>query len=217
MRNTSTMKVSTDKAEFQTYLLGITGGIGSGKSYVCRLFSKHGIPVYDTDKKAKYIIGSNEELQRKIVEFIPGAFSNGIYDTKHVAHIIFSDEEKRLRLTDLVGSYLKEDFKNFIVANADSKALCVESAILQSKWLNDIIDGVLEVVADEELRISRIIKRDGRTREQALDIMKTQKPYPSPTFVLQNDNDDVEQKVLSILKTIQNHYTTSKPKPYTCL
>lgn len=115
------MKVSVNGMDIQTFLLGITGGIGSGKSYVSRLFVKHGIPVYDTDKMAKAVIANNQDLRDKISELIPAAFSNGIYDTKHVAQVIFSDDEKRLQLTDLVGLYLKDDFEKFITKNSNSK------------------------------------------------------------------------------------------------
>ena len=71
-----------------------------------------------------------------------------------------------------------------------------------------MLDGVLEVVADEETRISRIVSRDGRSREQALSIMKTQSRFSNPTFTIANNGQDVEKNVLDIIKNIQSRYKT---------
>lgn len=191
------------KPVHETYLLGITGMIGSGKSYVCRMFARRGIPVYDTDKAAKLAIATNKELRDKISQLIPGAFDdNGEYNKKMVASVIFSDEDKRVAITDLVGSWIKDDFNIFIDDNSLSRIVCVESAILQSSWLIGMLDGVLVVNAPDDVRLARIIERDGRTAEEAKAIMRVQSDYSAPTFTITNDGPDVEKDVFSIIKTI---------------
>ena len=188
------------------YVLGITGGIGSGKSYVSDLFTKnHGIPVYDSDTAAKNAINNNEELRDKIKQLIPNAFAaDGSYDRKHVAKLIFTDNDLRNSLTLLVSSYMREGFDAFC-ESTNSKLVCVESAVFESTWMIDVLSGILDVRAPVDMRVERVLLRDKhRTEEDVRAIIDAQRPCMDPNFVIVNDgthviDDDIRAIITHIL------------------
>ena len=143
--------------------IGITGGIGSGKSTVCRIFSTLGIPIYDADSRAKSLMTTDGILIEQIKkEFGVLSFrSDGNMDREYLARTVFQDKEKLERLNKLIHPRVAQDYERWV-----------------SEQKNDYLlkeDKVILVHAPSEIRIKRVLERDPqRTRQQVEDIMRNQ-------------------------------------------
>lgn len=149
-------------------IIGITGGIGSGKSTICKKYEQQGYRIYDCDKEAKRIIVSNPQVRARIIALLgEDVYEGDTYRTDLVAQRVFADKQKLKALNEIVHPAVREDI---IVKNAEckvqSEGLVVESAILMSSGLGDLCDKVVLVTASEETRIARVMARDGATEEQ---------------------------------------------------
>ena len=135
-------------------IIGITGGIGSGKSTIARALAARGYAVYDCDREAKRIIAENKDVQQQIIALLgPEAFVNGVYNTAYVAQRVFREPELLERLNQIVHPAVKEDI-------LEKQPDFVESAILYEAGLDAICDKIFVVDAPEEIRIARTIARD---------------------------------------------------------
>ena len=135
-------------------IIGITGGIGSGKSTIARALAARGYAVYDCDREAKRIIAENKDVQQQIIALLgPEAFVNGVYNTSYVAQRVFAEPELLERLNQIVHPAVKEDI-------LEKQPDFVESAILYEAGLDAICDKIFVVDAPEEIRIARTIARD---------------------------------------------------------
>ena len=163
-------------------ILGCTGGIGSGKSYVCRIFSSMGIPVYDSDTKTKQLYEKDASLLAELAKLAGAHILNPdkSLNKKALAAAIFSSKELMQEVKDLVYPVLMEDFncwKNtFESKNVSEKGIIsvpfaiMESAvILESPVVLKAMDKVLTVSAPDNVRIERVLKRNGGTR---IDVIK---------------------------------------------
>lgn len=168
--------------------IGITGGIGSGKSYVCRLLEERGISVYDCDSHAKRLMAEQEDVRRQITSLIgPDAYIQNSPSTLNkavVARFLMSSPENAHALEDIVHPAVIDDYLRSGIA-------WVESAILFESGLNNFVDRVVVVTAPEEVRIVRVMERDGITREKALEWIHRQLPQDylvaRAHFVIVND------------------------------
>ena len=152
-------------------IVGITGGIGSGKSTIARALAARGFDVYDCDKEAKRIIAENKEVQRRITELLgPEAFvhrpsSLGIsYNTAYVAQRVFAEPELLARLNAIVHPAVKADILQRSPFSPSERGkggvLFIESAILYEAGLDELCDRIIQVEAPEEVRLARTIARD---------------------------------------------------------
>ena len=176
-------------------LIGLTGGMGAGKSTVADLFKTLGIPVYNSDDRAKALMSSNQEV-RKSIEDLLGAdayTSNGELNRSWIASQVFSDPEKLDKLNAIVHPAVHQDIEKWAVEPAQKNApyMLQETAILFEENLVSRMNAVILVVADIEERVSRIQKRDHISREQILDRMKHQwtdeQKIPLSDYVIFND------------------------------
>lgn len=155
-------------------LIGITGGIGSGKSTVAAELLKRGYPVYDTDKAAKTIIVHNPAV-RSQVELIFGSevFEGDRYRTDLVAKQVFADRSLLQRLNKVVHPAVIFDLQHWY--RQQKAELCFfETALLTESGLDKVCDAVIEVTAPVEVRIERTMSRDHSTREQVLARIQAQ-------------------------------------------
>ncbi len=147
-------------------IIGITGGIGSGKSTIAQELAKRGFAVYDCDREAKRIIAENTEVQRAIIELLgEEAFvkkgTGYIYNTEHVAKRVFAEPELLEALNNIVHPAVKEDILAYPRPLPKGKGvLIIESAILFEAGLDKLCDKIIVVEAPEEVRIARTIARD---------------------------------------------------------
>lgn len=178
--------------------IAVTGGIGCGKSVVCRILSEKGFQVYDCDSRAKTLVDTSPEIIENIASGIcPEAVRNNngslVLDRRRLAQDVFSDPEKLTRLNALVHGAVIEDIKLWYETNADGTSpLFVETAILYQSGLDKVVDIVWEVAAPVELRLQRACLRDGATSQAIAARIRAQqitvrRPHPR-VFKLTNDD-----------------------------
>jgi dephospho-CoA kinase len=154
--------------------VGLTGGIGSGKSTVARVFETLGIPVYYADKEARRIMNTDAPLKAAIIKnFGEASYIKGELNRKHIASIVFNDPEKLLLLNGLVHPATKKDGEEWMKIQTSPYAIH-EAALIFEAGVNERLDHVIGVYAPEELRIQRTIERDSVNREEVLKRMQSQ-------------------------------------------
>ena len=149
-------------------IIGITGGIGSGKSTIARALAARGYAVYDCDREAKRIIAENKDVQQQIIALLgPEAFVNGVYNTSYVAQRVFREPELLERLNLIVHPAVKADIIRHSPLSGSAASplinppfLFLESAILYESGLDELCDKIFVIEAPEEIRIARTIARD---------------------------------------------------------
>lgn len=148
--------------------VGITGGMGSGKSTVCRLFAQKGIAVYDSDAAAKRLMQEDGALRRQLAgRFGEGTFRNGVLDRAYLAGIVFADPQALADLNALVHPVVMRDFDAW-AARQEGSYVILESAILFEAGLEGCVDKTVAVLAPRELRIERTCRRDGCGADQVV-------------------------------------------------
>ncbi len=178
-----------------TQTIGITGGIGSGKSFVSHILRVCGFTVYDCDSNAKAIMDQDPEIRRKLAEMIGPSTINtdGSINRPRLAQIVFGDKTKLAILDAIVHGAVISDVK--ACARRTPGLFFVESAILYTSGLWKYVDRIWEVTADIETRISRVSARDNASRQQVLQRIHSQNNETEPKEcsivpeVIHNDDD----------------------------
>ena len=161
-----------------TLQIGITGGIGSGKSLISKIFHCLSIPVYDADSRAKYVMTTDGILIQDIKkEFGELSFEDGVLNRNYISKVVFENPEKLARLNELVHPRVADDYKRWVGEQSDHPYVLKEAALLFESGSHKMLDKLIFVSASEDLRIKRVLKRDPhRTRSQVEDIIKNQMP-----------------------------------------
>lgn len=189
-------------------IIGVTGGIGSGKSYICRIISSLGFPVYNCDAEAKKLMNTNKHIINSLKQLIGenSYDSEGNLNKPIIAQFLFANEENAHKINSVVHPVVKEDFRSWASAqNAD--LIFMESAILFESGFNDVVDNVITITVPPETRIERTIRRDNTTREQVIARMNQQmqdeeRVRLSDYIICNNTNDNVEQQIKTIIETL---------------
>ena len=178
----------------------VTGGIGSGKSAVCALLRKRGIPVYDSDSRVKELYKSRRSLVPRLEKALgcPLRQDDGTLDKARLSALIFSDEGARETLESIVYPILLKDFQRWR-SRQKAPFVVLESAIILSKPIFDgLADAVVLVDAPRELRIRRVMERDGVSREQVQRRLEAQDlPLEKVNVTLSNSGsaEELQQAV----------------------
>lgn len=149
--------------------LGVTGGIGSGKSVVCRLLQMLDVPVYDSDSRAKWLMANSLALRERLcARFGTEIYEGGVLQRRVLAERVFSNAEALAALNAIVHPAVAEDFCAWAAVREAEGAdvVVLESAILMSSGFDRFVDRCVAVVAPEELRVARAVARDGASVEQ---------------------------------------------------
>lgn len=158
-------------------IVGITGGIGSGKSTLSERFRNAGFPVYDTDKAARRLQNEDSVLREQIIGvFGPESYTGRELNRKYVASLVFEKPELLSRLNELVHPAVRNDFQIWAARHSDSQLLFLECAILFEGGFNRFTNKIIVVSASEDERIARVVRRDGLTPDQVKSRMKNQLP-----------------------------------------
>lgn len=190
--------------------LGITGGIGSGKTSVCRVFNVLGIPVFSADPEAKKIIDNDTNIKRSINKIAgKDLYKEGTIDRMELASMIFNDPELLRKVNHLVHPVVFEHFLKWSDLQG-APYVIMEAAILFESGASSLVDRVATVVAPVEERISRVTRRNKLTREQVLDRIKNQmddesKIKLSDYVIYNSENDMIIPAILKIHEDILNH------------
>lgn len=194
-----------------TKIIGLTGGIGSGKTTIANYFSTLGFPVYIADDEARKIMRLPEIVQAIKNTFGDTVFENAILNREKLANIVFNDPEKLKKLNDIVHPAVKKDFQKWILNYKAFPYIIYEAAILFETGRYKDCDSVITVTAPLESRIERVINRDNTTREQVLDRINKQwndeQRNSKSDYVIENSNLESAKlqidKILKILKIKQ--------------
>lgn len=147
---------------------GITGGIGSGKSFVCKRLKARGINVYDCDTAAKRLIRTSPEIRQRLTALIgEDAYHGEVLNKAAVAKFLLANEANAKAIDDIVHPAVFRDFQ-------ESGMQWMESAIMYESGINQLVDRVIVVTAPLEVRIQRVMKRDGISRDNVLQWMQRQ-------------------------------------------
>ena len=157
-----------------TKIIGLTGGIGSGKSTIAEFISSLGIPVYIADEEAKKITNSPLVIDEISKTFGTNLIKNNNIDREKLASLVFKHKEKLVLLNSIIHPMVAKDFSNWLKVHKDKKLVCKESAILFETGNNKDCDFVITISAPIEDRIQRVMLRDNSSREQILERMNNQ-------------------------------------------
>lgn len=157
-----------------TLKIGITGGIGSGKSTVAKVFEVLGIPVYYADEAARRVMNEDEEVRKQIIQhFGASSYKNNQLDRAYIGSQVFNDKKKLELMNSLVHPATIRDSENWMQRQTTPYAI-KEAAIIFESGTQDQYDYIIGVTAPVSLRLLRAMKRDGSTREQVLARMEKQ-------------------------------------------
>jgi len=189
--------------------IGLTGGIGSGKSIVGKAFEMMGVPVYVADVEAKKIMVSDPEVRRLLIS----RFGDQIYDSnlninrKLLAEIVFNYSEALKDINSIVHPAVRADFKRWSELYSQSSYVIQESAILFDTGLYRNFDKIITVAAEEEIRIQRVVERDSTSRELIADRMRNQfsesERIAKADFVIYNNTELILPQIDLINKKIR--------------
>jgi len=188
-------------------IVGLTGGIGSGKTTVSNMFNDLGVPVYIADLEAKKLMATSKVIKRKLIDlFGPKAYENNELNRAYIASKIFNDKVYLDKMNAIIHPKVATHFKQWLQKQA-SKYVIKEAAIIFEHNMQSQYDYIITVIANEEERIKRIIKRDNTSKEKIVSIIKNQisdqEKVKMTDFVIINDQlDHTKAQVLKIHNTI---------------
>lgn len=187
--------------------IGVTGGIGAGKSVICRIFKSLGVPVYDADGRAKDLMTTDGILISQIKkEFGELSYrGDGSLDRSHLSKATFGKPERLSVLNGLVHPRVAQDYSLWLQGQAGKKYVVREAALIFEAGANQGIDKIIVVAAPDELRIQRVLERDRhRTKADVEAILKSQWPQDEKIrradFVIYND-----EKQMILPQVLQLH------------
>ena len=193
--------------------IGITGGIGSGKTTVCKLFELLGTPVYYADDASKQLLVSDPGIKAKIVT----VFGEGILDENNsisrqkVAQHVFGNEEELKKLNFIMHPAVALHFDTWLKQHSTSVYILKEAAIMFESGAYLQMDQIITVAATEELRIMRVMKRDGTSREEVLRRIKAQlseeERIKRSQYIIRNDEQ--QMVIPQVLKLHQKFLSNS--------
>ena len=193
-------------------IIGITGGIGSGKSTVCNVFKLLKVPIFEADKVAKELLNTHPKIKSGLIhQFGRKIYTeNGTVDRKNLAEVIFNDKIQLKKINDLVHPVVREEFKKWVANHEQYSYVIHEAAILFESGFYKMMDYTILVSAPREKRINWVMERDAMNRQQVEERMKNQMPEVEKqklaSVVLMNDNYNLLiPKIVEIDKNIREH------------
>lgn len=189
-------------------ILGLTGGIGTGKSTVANMLKGKGIPVVDTDLISREVIQYPEIIEKIKLEISNEVFDfNNKLDRKKMSEIVFENQEKLKKLNEIMHpEILKKMWNEVEKLKKDYKIIVVDIPLLFEINMEKEVDKILLIYSSKEIQIKRIMNRDGRTREEAIKIINSQMPLykkrEKSDYIIQN-NDSLEKLEKNLDKIVQ--------------
>lgn len=178
-----------------TKIIGLTGGIGSGKTTIANHLKSLGIPVYNSDDQAKKILYLPETIDSLKSAFGNVVFTNELFDKDKLAKLVFNNPEQLKLLNKIIHPAVKVDFENWLKANKNSPLIIKEAAILFESGSYKDCDVIISISAPQEIRIQRVIERDHLTYEEVMSRINNQwtdeMRNKKSDYVI--DNQDVEK------------------------
>ncbi len=192
----------------KTKVIGLTGGIGSGKTTIANYFRSQGIPVYIADDEAKAILYTPAAVKEVQEEFGDAVLTNGIPDRGKLAEVVFNDPDKLKKLNSIIHPKVLEHFNEWLNKHRNEIFIIREAAILFESGRYKDCDAIILVTAPKEVRIQRVMDRDSTTREKVIERMNSQwddekKAALSDFVIINTDVEEAKRKVDEILKILK--------------
>jgi dephospho-CoA kinase len=190
--------------------IAITGGIGSGKSYVSALLQAGGIPIYNTDDEAKRLMLSDEGIRRDLIALLgEEVYRDGALNKPLLASYLFADSSNAARINGIVHPRVKEDFLRWVKLHTQKEIVGMECAILFEAGFEDAVDAVVMVYAPEDIRLERAMKRDSATEAQIRARMNAQisdeEKCRKSDYVIHNDGSlSLENQLSALVGQLKN-------------
>ncbi len=190
-------------------ILGITGGIGSGKTTVTNIFSLMKVPVYIADIESKRITASSPIVRKKLIELFGEELYNGTELNKSLlASHIFTDSQKMNTVNAIIHPEVEKDFKQWLIKNKNAKVVIHEAAILFESGFNKLVDKIITVYTPLEKRVERTMKRDNSSREEVINRINNQmsdekKKELSDFVIVNNEKESLIEQVTTILNKLE--------------
>jgi dephospho-CoA kinase len=193
-------------------IIGLTGGIGSGKTTIANFFKSQGVPLYIADDEAKAILFTPEAIEEVLEAFGDSVMTDGIPDKAKLAAVVFNEPAKLQMLNGIIHPKVKEHFNDWLSLHDDAKFIIREAAILFESGAYKVCDKIILVTAPKEVRIERVMQRDNTTREKVLERMNAQwddeKKAALSDFIILNTDLEAAKiqagEILKILNKIEN-------------
>ncbi|TLF44950.1 dephospho-CoA kinase [Maribacter aurantiacus] len=192
-------------------IIGLTGGIGSGKTTVAKMFEELGVPIYNSDLEAKKLMHTSKTIRKKLVDlFGETAYQDGKLNRSYIAKSVFNDPKLLKRLNKIVHPVVRKHFVKWSETQ-NAPYVIQETALLFENDAQGLYDKVILVTAPMEVRIKRLLERDNATREEILARMNNQledsKKLPLADYVIENVNlEKTSAKVDEIHSRILDFY-----------
>ena len=192
-----------------TKIIGLTGGIGSGKTIVAEYFKSLGIPVYIADKEARQLMTSENIINALFNEFGKEILENGILNREKLAQLVFNNPKKLQKLNSIVHPEVKKHFDNWVEKHKNYPFVVKEAAILFESGSYKYCDTIITVTAPLETRLQRVMKRDKTDRESVLKRIENQwtdeQRIAKSNYVIHNLSvESTKKQVDEILKKLKN-------------
>ena len=192
-----------------TKIIGLTGGIGTGKTMVAEYFKSLGIPVYIADEEARQLMTSDNIINALSNEFGKEIFKNGILNREKLAQLVFNNPKKLQKLNSIVHPEVKKHFDNWVEKHKNYPFVVKEAAILFESGSHKYCDTIITVTAPLETRLQRVMKRDKTDRESVLKRIENQwtdeQRIVKSNYVIHNlDVESTKKQVDEILKKLKN-------------
>ena len=157
-------------------LIGITGGIGAGKSTVSSICKHLGFKVYNSDQRSKEIVSEDCIIKKKLISFFGNnIYKNGVLNRKFLSDKIFNDKSSLQQINSIIHPAVKKDFNSWVINNSNEKILFKESALLLESGAYKELDKIILIVSDKNLRVSRVLNRDqNRSKKEIESIIDKQ-------------------------------------------
>ena len=184
--------------------VGLTGGIGSGKSTVAEFFRLLGVPVYTSDSEARKLMQTDSLIRKNLIQ----AFGESVYletgdlNREVLAKIIFNDVDALKKVNAIVHPQVRQHYQKWLLKQTEAKYVIQESAILFDTGLYKSFDKIITVTADKAIRIDRVLKRDSCTKESVLERMSKQisekEKITKSDFVIYNNDELIIPQIIRI-------------------
>lgn len=192
----------------KTKIIGLTGGIGSGKTTIAEYFKLQGVPLYIADDEAKKILNTPNAVKDIVEAFGESVLTGGLPDRAKIAALVFNSPDKLQILNSIIHPKVREHFKDWLEKYKETKFIIKEAAILFESGSYKDCDKIILVTAPKEVRVERVMHRDGVTREKVLERMSAQwdeeKKAELSDYIINNiDLENAKKEAHKILNTLK--------------
>ena len=192
--------------------IGITGGIGSGKTIICDVFRLLGVPVYNADNIARDLQQNDSNVRNALIELLGKDIYNasGVLDRENMAHLIFNDKELLAKVNQIIHPAVRENFNEWAVKHYREEYILYEAAILfESDYYKELDLNIL-ILTDEDIRVKRVIKRDNLSEQSVRERIKNQMPDQDKIrladyIINNNEKQLIIPQVLELDKLFRSH------------